>query len=154
MPRDVIGSSREFVAQGGGDVVPVRLKNAVLRILGRSKYRQYYLQQQQPRVAAVGGAAGAPGTPPQGTPTHSAAAATAGPQREYSPFGRLPSATQPSHAPPEATAFSHPSNMHGLMVHPPLIRHSSPSSRTLISKSPDALSAGTACSASTAGDGK
>lgn len=33
--------------QGGLDIVPVRLKNAVLRIVGRSKHRNYYLQQME-----------------------------------------------------------------------------------------------------------
>lgn len=46
--------------QGGADIVPVRLKNAVLRILSRSKYRQYYLQQP-PGAACTPGAGNAPG---------------------------------------------------------------------------------------------
>lgn len=36
-----------MLLQGGGDRIPVRLKNAILRILSRSltKYRSYYLPQ-------------------------------------------------------------------------------------------------------------
>lgn len=98
--------------QGGADIVPVRLKNAVLRILARSKYRQYYLQQPAAAAAAAAGGAG-PGTPPQGTPQYGGPSP---PLKEYSPFGRLPPAAQPALAGPETTAFSHPGNMFGLMV--------------------------------------
>ena len=39
--------------QGGMDIVPVRLKNAVLRIVSRSKHRAYYLpQKEQPPGAS------------------------------------------------------------------------------------------------------
>ena len=58
--------------QGGADIVPVRLKNAVLRILSRSKYRQYYLQQPVGAAGTLGagnapGGAASPGGPPQVT---------------------------------------------------------------------------------------
>lgn len=93
--------------QGGLDIVPVRLRNAVLRILGRSKYRHFYLQQLPP---PPGAAAGKPvGIPGQGMPPHPAT-----PPRDYSPFGRS--------AAPETTALSHPGNMYGLMVGSPPAR--------------------------------
>lgn len=38
------------------------------------------------------------------------------PTKDYSPFGRLPSAAQPAAMSPQSTAFSHPGNMYGLMV--------------------------------------
>ena len=38
------------------------------------------------------------------------------PAKDYSPFGRLPSPAQPAAMSPQATAFSHPGNMYGLMV--------------------------------------
>lgn len=106
----VIANTTFDAAQGGGDIVPVRLKNAVLRILGRSKYRQYYLQQPAAATAGAAGGAAGPGTPPQGTPQYGGATP---PHKDYSPFGRLPPAAQPS---PQTTAFSHPGNMFGLMV--------------------------------------
>jgi hypothetical protein len=79
----------------------VRLRNAVLRILGRSKFRQYYMQHQQLAAGAAGGTPG--GIQAQGTPPHGQSAA-----RDHSPFGRS--------SIPETTPFSHPSNMFGLMV--------------------------------------
>ena len=42
------------VWQGGMDIVPVRLRNAVLRIVARSKHRAYYLpQKEQPPGAST-----------------------------------------------------------------------------------------------------
>lgn len=40
--------------QGGMDIVPVRLRNAVLRVVGRSRHRAYYLppKEQQPPAGA------------------------------------------------------------------------------------------------------
>ncbi|BDA40427.1 Syndetin [Coccomyxa sp. Obi] len=110
-------TSPQVQRQGGADIVPVRLKNAVLRILGRSKYRQYYLQQT-PGAAGTPGAGNAPGgAASPGGPSQGAVAQYSGitPTKDYSPFGRLPSAAQPVAMSPQSTAFSHPGNMYGLM---------------------------------------
>ena len=41
-------------AQGGMDIVPVRLRNAVLRVVGRSRHRAYYLPpKEQPPAAGA-----------------------------------------------------------------------------------------------------
>lgn len=44
----------QSILQGGMDIVPTRLKNAVLRIVARSKHRSYYLPQreQQPNTSS------------------------------------------------------------------------------------------------------
>ena len=44
----------QSIVQGGMDIVPTRLKNAVLRIVARSKHRSYYLPQreQQPNTSS------------------------------------------------------------------------------------------------------
>ena len=38
--------------QGGLDIVPVRLRNAVLRVVGRSRHRAYYLPPKEQPPAA------------------------------------------------------------------------------------------------------
>ncbi len=42
-----------MLLQGGMDIVPVRLKNAVLRIVARSKHRAYYLPQKEQPLGAT-----------------------------------------------------------------------------------------------------
>ena len=47
-------SFKMICLQGGMDIVPVRLRNAVLRIVARSKHRAYYLpQKDQPPGATT-----------------------------------------------------------------------------------------------------
>ena len=45
--------SKFGLLQGGMDIVPVRLKNAVLRIVARSKHRAYYLPQREQQPGAT-----------------------------------------------------------------------------------------------------
>lgn len=106
------------------DVVPVRLKNAVLRLLAHSKFRAHYAPTQQQVASAAAanlGSSGPPGTPPPvvtqssaGTPRYST------PPKELQPsssFGRLPgTAGAANSAAPEGTALSNAGNMFGLMV--------------------------------------
>ncbi|KAK9823710.1 hypothetical protein WJX72_004829 [[Myrmecia] bisecta] len=97
----------QAMAQGGGDAVPVRLRNVLLRIVtkGLTKYRDTYVPTTSwPVKVQLPGASGTPGTP----------TGPLGQQKpDFSPFGRG-STPAASPTPDAATALSNPGNMYGL----------------------------------------
>jgi hypothetical protein len=117
--------------QGGMDVVPVRLKNAVLRLLAHSKYRQHYLPAAAQPAGAAGGASsgsasagGGPGTPPQqplpapgsaGTPRYATPPKELHPPSSYGRSTPPPGAAAVAAA-PESGVLSNAGSLNGLMV--------------------------------------
>ncbi len=100
--------------QGGADVLPVRLRNVLLRILNRSlvKYRPSYIPASSwDKLLQHGVANGPSGGPPQPTTPDGQ---TSKMKDLMSPFSRGPAAGSPE----SATALSNAGNLYGLQVRP------------------------------------